>query len=203
MTSPPGSCTSSLPARWPRQHHSRGGYSTGKRTRMLPDEKHMLWNSRCRVHAPRAWAVTILSFVILLWPTSVTFAVPGLDSHWHTLSDSHAAENGPVFSAQYYTPSPPRILRPRRPLPPRLRGYRPPRPKAGRGRGKRAGGNGGSGVRLSPSQALKRALRRWPDAIGLSVRLLRRDRPVYVVRVRSGSRVEQVLVDAVTGKVLR
>ena len=150
----------------------------------------------------------MMVLVVLLWTGAMARAAPGLDLHWQAFPRAITAENGLLCPAQYYTRPPRRIMRPRRFLPPRLRGFRSPRQKMGRrrmrrGRMGRGDIDGGPRVSLSPSQALKRALRRWPDAIGLSVRLLRRDRPVYVVRVRSGTRVEQVLVDAVTGKVLR
>jgi uncharacterized membrane protein YkoI len=58
-------------------------------------------------------------------------------------------------------------------------------------------------VRIPPSEALRLAQRRWPRSIGLSVRLLRRARPVYAVKLKAGSRVLLVLVDARTGRVLQ
>ena len=59
-----------------------------------------------------------------------------------------------------------------------------------------------SAVTVRPSEALRLAQRRWPDSIGLSVRLLRQEPPMYVVKLRTRSRVVRVLVDARSGRVL-
>ena len=103
-----------------------------------------------------------------------------------------------VTPAQYYERPMPRLVRPRRPLPPRLRGMRPPFPPPRRPRAAPS-----PGVRIAPSEALRLAQRRWPRSIGLSVRLLRGGKPVYAVKLKAGSRVVLVLVDARTGRVLQ
>lgn len=78
----------------------------------------------------------------------------------------------------------------------------PARPPWRTGAGNGAG-PGPAGVRIQPSEALRLAQRRWPRSIGLSVRLLRRGRPVYAVKLKTGNRVLLVLVDARTGRVLQ
>ena len=91
--------------------------------------------------------------------------------------------------------APPRApaLRPRPYLPPRLRSLRRPRPAA----------TSSAQPRVTPSEALRLAQQRWPRSIPLSVRLLRRSPPVYAVKLKAGSRVVKVMVDARTGRVWR
>lgn len=147
--------------------------------------------------------VMALLATFLLSTTAVAGA--GYDAVWRphsSLAEIHATLVAP---AQYFSPSPPNVMQPRRPLPPRLRGYRPPNKASALPRKNRKISSKAtqSKVRLSPSQALKRALRRWPGGIGLSVRLLRHSQPVYVVRIRAGSRVVQVKVDAMNGRIMQ
>ena len=92
-------------------------------------------------------------------------------------------------------PRPPRVRRP--PVPPRA--FAPPLPSR---QGMRRPAQR-SAITIKPSEALRLAQRRWPASIGLSVRLLRQDPPMYVVRLRTRSRVVQVLVDARSGRVLQ
>ncbi len=121
-------------------------------------------------------------------------AVPG------RLPAAVAAPSGPhasfvQFAQQSPYLPPPRApgMRPRPTLPPAMRAVRRPRPPAAR-RG---------GVRIKPSEALRVAQRRWPRSTALSVRLLQRPAPVYAVKLKAGSRVLLVMVDAYTGRVLR
>lgn len=154
------------------------------------------------IHGPCLKAIILLLCAVFLWPQASAHAAGINIADWRPFSVSPTPAESHFSQVQYYAPPrPPRVMRPHRPLPPRLRGYRPPRQKSGRN--KRARKNGNDEVRISPSQALKRALRHWPDSVGLSVRLLRRERPVYVVRLRAGNQVMQVLVDATTGRVKR
>ncbi len=94
----------------------------------------------------------------------------------------------------YQTPFPrrPRLI-PRRKPPP---AFRPPRrvPRDGVGR---------DGRRISPSQALRKALRVSPGSMGLGVELLPGAPPVYAVKLKTGSRIHRVLVDALSGRVLK
>ena len=94
----------------------------------------------------------------------------------------------------YQTPYPrrPRLV-PRRKPPP---AFRPPRrvPRDGVGR---------DGRRISPSQALRKALRVSPGSMGLGVELLPGAPPVYAVKLKTGSRIHRVLVDALSGRVLK
>ncbi len=107
----------------------------------------------------------------------------------------------PVQRVQYLDFPPPRFRRlpPALRMRPRLR--RPPRrprvvvPPPRRMRR--------PAVKIRPSEALRLAQRRWPDSIGLSVRLLGDEPPVYVVKLRTRSRVVRVLVDARSGRVLQ
>ena len=86
-------------------------------------------------------------------------------------------------------------FRPRRKLPPAFRPpRRPPRdpaipPPAG-------------SRRIAPSQALRKVLRVIPGSLGLGVELLPGAPPVYAVKLKTGSRIRRVLVDAVSGRVL-
>ena len=100
----------------------------------------------------------------------------------------------PVLRVQYLEFPPPHIRRlpPALRMRPRLR--RPPRPP--RRVLKPA-------VTIRPSEALRLAQRRWPQSVGLSVRLLGDEPPVYVVKLRTRSRVVRVLVDARSGRVLQ
>ncbi len=100
-----------------------------------------------------------------------------------------------VTRVQFYqTPYPrrPRLI-PRRKPPP---AFRPPRkvPRDGVGR---------DGRRISPSQALRKALRVSPGSMGLGVELLPGAPPVYAVKLKTGSRIHRVLVDALSGRVLK
>ncbi len=100
-----------------------------------------------------------------------------------------------VAPVQFYqTPYPrrPRLI-PRRKPPP---AFRPPRrvPRDGVGR---------DGRRISPSQALRKALRVSPGSMGLGVELLPGAPPVYAVKLKTGSRIHRVLVDALSGRVLK
>ena len=110
-----------------------------------------------------------------------------------------AAADGVIHSAQYLNmPSPrrPRLI-PRRRLPPAYRPpRRPPRQAAPRPRPPAAG-------RISPSQALRKVLRRLPGSLGLGVELLPGSPPVYSVKLKTGSRIHRVLVDAISGRVLK
>jgi len=94
----------------------------------------------------------------------------------------------------YQSPFPrrPRLI-PRRKPPP---AFRPPRkvPRDGVGR---------DGRRISPSQALRKALRVSPGSMGLGVELLPGAPPVYAVKLKTGSRIHRVLVDALSGRVLK
>ena len=111
--------------------------------------------------------------------------------HVKTRADYHA------LHANFEGMPPPRrpLMLPRRVLPPHMRARpRPPRAR---------GSPPPSAVRIPPSQALRLAQRRWPNSIALSVRLLKRNTPVYAVKLKAGSQVVQVLVDAVTGMILR
>lgn len=89
-------------------------------------------------------------------------------------------------------PRRPRLI-PRRKPPP---AFRPPRrvPRDGVTR---------EGRRISPSQALRKALRVSPGSMGLGVELLPGAPPVYAVKLKTGSRIHRVLVDALSGRVLK
>ena len=56
--------------------------------------------------------------------------------------------------------------------------------------------------RIPPSTALRLAMKRVPGSMGLGVELLPGPRPVYAVKLKAGSRILRVLVDAVTGRVV-
>ena len=145
-----------------------------------------------------------LALTLLLQPPTAAGAVADAS---RTL---HAASSAPmqVWQAQYLNmpPSvrrlPPALrLRPRpprlRPPPPPPRAFAPPLPRqAARNRSPRK-----PEVRVRPSEALRLAQRRWPDSIGLSVRLLKQEPPMYVVKLRTRNQVVRVLVDARTGRV--
>ena len=134
--------------------------------------------------------------VMLALPTFLS--APARAAWWKVAGTSVHAPEQSVTLAQYNGQPLPRLIRPRRPLPPRLRGVRPPAPSPRRPRGATR-----SEVRIQPSEALRLAQRRWPRSIGLSVRLLKRAKPVYAVKLRAGNRVVLVLVDARTGRVLQ
>jgi uncharacterized membrane protein YkoI len=55
---------------------------------------------------------------------------------------------------------------------------------------------------IAPSMALRLALRYSPGSQGLDVTLMQGGRPVYAVKLKTGSRVHRVLVDARTGQIL-
>ena len=113
-----------------------------------------------------------------------------------------------TWRTQYLNDPPPRIRRPPprirrlpqalrlRPRASRLRRL-PPRPEASSRRERK------SAVAVRPSEALRLAQRRWPNSIGLSVRLLGGEAPMYVVKLRTRSRVVRVLVDARSGRVMQ
>lgn len=63
-------------------------------------------------------------------------------------------------------------------------------------------GSSGGGGMVPPSVALKNALRYSPGSQGLGVRLMRGSRLVYAVKLKTGSRIHRVLVDAKTGQVV-
>ena len=65
---------------------------------------------------------------------------------------------------------------------------------------KKRAGQTGSGKVISPSVALRRALRYSPGSKGLGVRLMPGPRPVYAVKLKSGNRVHRILIDARTGR---
>ena len=94
----------------------------------------------------------------------------------------------------------PRLI-PRRRLPPVFRPpSRVPRAESRRRDEQR------KAARLSPSQALRIALRASPGSLGLGVDLLppRAGRPpVYAVKLKTGSRIHRILVNAVDGRVIR
>jgi uncharacterized membrane protein YkoI len=58
------------------------------------------------------------------------------------------------------------------------------------------------GQLIAPSMALRLALRYSPGSQGLDVTLMQGGRPVYAVKLKTGSRVHRVLVDARTGQVV-
>lgn len=89
-----------------------------------------------------------------------------------------------------------------RPPPPPPRAFAPPLPRRTRQALRDRPGRKPA-VKVRPSEALRLAQRRWPDSIGLSVRLLRQEPPMYVVKLRTHNRVVRVLVDARTGRVLQ
>jgi len=94
----------------------------------------------------------------------------------------------------------PRLI-PRRKLPPRFRA--PDRPRQG---GQKQRGKQNDMARLTPSQALRIALRASPGSLGLGVDLLppRPGRPpAYAVKLKTGSRIHRILVNAVNGRVIR
>jgi len=76
----------------------------------------------------------------------------------------------------------------RRALPPRMLQRQPPR-EARKEK-----------PRIKPSEALRLAQRRWPNSTALAVDLRGK---VYVVKLKAGSRLVQVRVDARTGRVSR
>jgi len=133
----------------------------------------------------------------LLLALPVFLALPAHAAGWKSVAPALATPRRAVLPVQYYR-GPPRLVRPRRTLPPRLRGMRPPAPPPRRPRDVSR-----PEVRIQPSEALRLAQRRWPRSIGLSVRLLNRANPVYAVKLKAGSRVLLVLVDARTGRVLQ
>jgi len=108
--------------------------------------------------------------------------------------DRHHVRPGLTRVQFYQTPYPrrPRLI-PRRKPPP---AFRPPRrvPRDG---------TAGKGRRISPSQALRKALRISPGSMGLGVELLPGAPPVYAVKLKTGSRIHRVLVDALSGRVLK
>ena len=65
---------------------------------------------------------------------------------------------------------------------------------------KRRLNQGGHVAVIPPSVALRSALRYSPGSQGLGVRLLRKGRPVYAVKVKSGNRIMRILIDARTGR---
>ena len=159
-------------------------------------------------------SLTSLGMVLLLLLGLAQSAMAGTSlgaRHALRFSSGHALL---LQQAQYlndFVP-PPRIrrlppamrMRPRPSRPPRLRppsrprrAYAPPLPRRTRTPGRRAA------VTVRPSEALRLAQRRWPDSVGLSVRLLGDDPPVYVVKLRTRSRVVRVLVDARSGRVMQ
>ena len=115
------------------------------------------------------------------------------------------AENpGPltILAASYGGPRRP-LFRPRRRLPPV---FRPPRKRPGY---KRPGPRPspppprtGSARRIPPSQALRTVLRINPGSMGLGVELLPGGHPVYAVKLKTGSRIQRILVDAISGRLL-
>ena len=115
------------------------------------------------------------------------------------------AENpGPltILAASYGAQRRP-LFRPRRPLPPV---FRPPRKRPGY---KRPGPRPspppprtGSARRIPPSQALRNVLRVNPGSMGLGVELLPGGHPVYAVKLKTGSRIQRILVDAISGRLL-
>ncbi len=137
-----------------------------------------------------ALLVVALSFMIATPMTHAAVPASAL------LPEIKLAAQPPLFAAQYNAPPRrPPFMRPPRALPPVLRGR--PRPPVAPRRGQRAR------PAIPPSEALRLAQRRWPSSIGLSVRLLRRHPPVYAVKLKTGGRVVQVLVDASTGRVMQ
>ena len=118
--------------------------------------------------------------------------------------DDAAATPIRVAASPYNRPRRP-FFRPRRVLPPV---FRPPRrrPRASRPGPAplpapslpRAAG----GKRIPPSQALRNVLRISPGSMGLGVELLPGGHPVYAVKLKTGSRIRRILVDALSGKVL-
>ena len=111
---------------------------------------------------------------------------------------------GPLttLAASYGGPRRP-LFRPRRRLPPV---FRPPRKRPGYRRpGPRpspAPPRAGSARRIPPSQALRNVLRINPGSMGLGVELLPGGHPVYAVKLKTGSRIQRILVDAISGRVL-
>jgi uncharacterized membrane protein YkoI len=55
---------------------------------------------------------------------------------------------------------------------------------------------------IAPSMALRIALRYSPGSQGLDVTLVQGGRPMYAVKLKTGNRVQRVLVDARTGQIL-
>lgn len=135
--------------------------------------------------------------LVLMLALPVLPATPAHAAGWRSAAPALVVPGHAVLPVQYYR-GPPRLVRPRRALPPRLRGMRPPAPPLRRPRDASR-----PEVRIQPSEALRLAQRRWPRSIGLSVRLLNRTNPVYAVKLKAGSRVLLVLVDARTGRVLQ
>ena len=136
-------------------------------------------------------------FLVLLLVLPFLHGMPARASGWKVAAPAGIVSRQLAMPVQYYR-APPGLVRPRRFLPPRLRGMRPPPPLPRHPRDISR-----SGVRIQPSEALRLAQRRWPRSIGLSVRLLNRANPVYAVKLKAGSRVLLVLVDARTGRVLQ
>lgn len=55
---------------------------------------------------------------------------------------------------------------------------------------------------IPPSQALRSALQHSPGSKGLGVRLLNGQRLMYAVKLKTGSQVRRILVDARTGNIV-
>ncbi len=110
-----------------------------------------------------------------------------------------------LHPAQYLNmPSPrrPRLI-PRRRLPPAYRPPRRPPPRAVPRQPRQVAPRPAPAGRISPSQALRKVLRRLPGSLGLGVELLPGSPPVYSVKLKTGSRIHRVLVDAISGRVLK
>ncbi len=90
-------------------------------------------------------------------------------------------------------------FRPRRKLPP---AFRPPRNPPRQATTPQRGLPAPPQRRIAPSQALRKVLRVIPGSMGLGVELLPGVPPVYAVKLKTGSRIRRVLVDAVSGRVL-
>ncbi len=90
-------------------------------------------------------------------------------------------------------------FRPRRKLPP---AFRPPRTPPRQATTPQRGLPAPAARRIAPSQALRKVLRVIPGSMGLGVELLPGVPPVYAVKLKTGSRIRRVLVDAVSGRVL-
>ncbi len=101
------------------------------------------------------------------------------------------------YNNRYNRPRRP-VFRPRRSLPPV---FRPPRKRPGAPRPGPAPAPAPA-RRISPSEALRNVLRITPGSMGLGVELLPGGHPVYAVKVKTGSRIRRVLVDALSGRVL-
>lgn len=142
--------------------------------------------------------IRLLLLLALQLALFVLLVSPARAADWEVLDTAMRKPSSLLARVQYYNRPMPRLMRPRRALPPRLRGMRPPAPAP-----RRPSAFSASDIRIQPSEALRLAQRRFPSSIGLSVRLLKRAKPVYAVKLKAGDRVVLVLVDARTGRVLR